>query len=82
MQNDEDVNDKDQEDVTCNMIHLCESDGELGINESHHDVTNQRDVYHTYHQQVFSDSEDPDENVICNTLAMTDHINLRKPSKE
>ena len=31
---------------------------------------------------MFSDSEDQDENVICNTLATTNHINLRKPSKE
>ena len=64
------------------MIHLCDSDGELDINESNHDVTNQRDVYHTYHQQVFSNSEDQDENVICNTLATTNRINLRKPSNE
>ena len=45
------------------MIHLCDNDGKLDINESNHDVTNQRDLYHTYHQQVFSNSEDQDENV-------------------
>ena len=60
------------------MIHLCDSDGESDVNESNCDISDQRAMYHTYHQQVFSDNEDQDENVICNTLAPTDHISLKK----
>ena len=62
------------------MIHLCDSDGESDVNEPNHDITNQRMVYHTHHQQVFSDSEDQDENIICNTLSPANHIILKKPS--
>ena len=64
------------------MIHLCDSDGEVYIKESKFDVIDQRVLYHSYHQQVFSDNEDQDENVICKTLSIIDHTNLRKPSKE
>ena len=62
------------------MIHLCDINEESYIKEFEHDIADQRDLYHTYHQQVFSKNEDQDENVIWNTLTATHHINLRKPS--
>ena len=40
LQNNDDFDNKDQEDITCNMIHLCDSDGESDVNEPNHDITN------------------------------------------
>lgn len=71
-----------EDDVVSNIIHLCDTDVGFVMKGSEHDIEDQRNLYQVYHQQVFSDDEDPDQTIVCNTLDENDHVNLRKPSKE
>lgn len=66
------------EDVSCNMVNLCDDGGESNLEEPENDIVDQRNIYQLHHQQVFLDDED----TVCTTLSSVDHINLRKPSKE
>lgn len=55
---------------------------DYNLEETESDLENKRDAYQLYHQQVFSDDEDCDDDRVCVTSFEVGHVNLRIPSKE
>lgn len=81
-QDEKEEEEKSHDDVSSNMVSMCDDCVDFDLEEFENDIANQRIVYQLHHQQVFSDNEGCDEDQICVTSSKADHVNLKMPSKK
>ena len=80
VQLEEENEDKNHDGISCNMVSMYDDFIDSDSEEPKNDVTSQRIVHQLYHQQVLSDDEGYDEDKVCVTSLVVDHINLIIPS--
>ena len=80
--NQEEEEEKSHDDASYNMVCMFDGYKKIDLEEYGNEIANQRDVYQLHHQKIFSDDENYDEDKVCVTFSVIDHVNLRMPSKE
>ena len=78
----EESEEKSHDDISCNMVSMCDDLIDSNAEERENDITSQRIAYHLHHQQVLSHDEGYDADKVCVISSNVGHTSLRMPSKE
>ena len=82
MQPEEETEEKSHDDISYNMVSMCDDLIDFDSKEPENDITSQRIAYHLHHHQVLSDDEGYDADKVCSTFFDVGLTSLRMPSKK